>query len=254
MKLPKSAQKSIEALTELLEVGKPTVVKTEDIAKAGGVSPTDVNRARRFLEYLGLMKFTIDRSIGGKDHISVTATFTLLKPRDEVWKTVNDYAEYNSFALWRAHKGGEKALADKLAKLPTDLIDTPEPEKPFAVIAPLRKSEPKALIEAARQYQHRWEVGRQHAQALYAEGLIGNVNEFLRGLDLAQDSELETVAKVIPLIEEFEKTITNLEKFQQPLREKAARVEPLEREIRMLKEQNVRLIAGRTATVEAAER
>jgi hypothetical protein len=51
---------------------------------------------------------------------------------------------------------------------------------------------------------------------------------------------------VIPYIDEMEKRIANLERFQDTLKAKAARVDELEIALRRTKEQNTRLISSRT--------
>lgn len=275
MILPKKMIKAVSTIVNLLDINKPEEVTTKDIASMSGVTTAEVNRARRMLENIGSLESKIVRN--PRMGTSVT-TYTLLDPGEVIASKIAAL-KFSSFALYRAVEGGEKYLLrngvvkdDRTVTYtaeeePTKFVLTvsvpttdpkpllgsdikaytptlkPEPIKSFSALAPLRKSEARALVEATRQYLGRWDVANAHAKALFDAHLIDDPGTILNALKLDHRPEMDAVALVIPYIDELERTITNLGSQIDTLRGKASKFDDLEIAIRKLREQNNRLIA-----------
>jgi type I site-specific restriction-modification system R (restriction) subunit len=88
----------------------------------------------------------------------------------------------------------------KTEKEETRAIAGPEPEKTFAALASLRKDEPMALIEAARQYASRQSAVEKEYQSLVTMGLRVDKDMFLKSIELPKDEFLEAISFVLPLV------------------------------------------------------
>jgi hypothetical protein len=82
----------------------------------------------------------------------------------------------------------------------TRAIAGPEPEKTFAALASLRKDEPAALVEAARQYSNRQNAVEKQYQSLVTMGLDVDKEKFLASISLPRDEFLEAISLVLPLV------------------------------------------------------
>lgn len=88
----------------------------------------------------------------------------------------------------------------KTEKEETRAIAGPEPQKAFAALASLRKDEPAALVEAARQYANRQTAVEQQYQTLVTMGLQVDKEAFLASISLPKDDLLDAISLVLPLI------------------------------------------------------
>lgn len=88
----------------------------------------------------------------------------------------------------------------KTEKEETRAIAGPEPDKTFAALASLRKDEPMALIEAARQYASRQSAVEKEYQSLVTMGLRVDKDMFLKSIELPKDEFLEAISLVLPLV------------------------------------------------------
>ena len=86
----------------------------------------------------------------------------------------------------------------------TRAIAGPEPEKTFAALASLRKDEPTALVEAARQYANRHLAVEKEYQSLVTMGLVVDKEKFLESISLPRDETLETISLVLPLVTQLQ--------------------------------------------------
>lgn len=124
----------------------------------------------------------------------------------------------------------------------------PEPVKPLAYLAPDRKDEAGALIEASRQYAR---TNRElDAKVKEMEALTGTpVDRVALGklFRVPHDHSLLIVSKVMPYVEQLERANARLTDQNNDLREKAASVTDLHTQVSRLREQNQRLIAETTA-------
>jgi hypothetical protein len=82
----------------------------------------------------------------------------------------------------------------------TRAIAGPEPDKTFAALASLRKDEPAALVEAARQYSNRQNAVEKQYQSLVTMGLEVDKEKFLSSISLPKDDLLDAISLVLPMI------------------------------------------------------
>jgi len=243
MNLNSVATRAFAGFYELIPVGEPTVVKTAEMAEAIGVGTGAINQMRRILEYTDSMTYTSYKN--PREGIAIT-TYTL---KDDARTAAKKIAalpfsgfrelQLNSADGWKPDS--VIYVAEEEAPKPE-----PKPIKTFEALAPLRKSEPRAAVEATRQYLAKWDIAKEHARALFDAGLVDDTATVLDNLKLDRDDQLDTIAKILPYIDELEHQVLNLERFQETLKAKAAKVDDLEVALRRSKEQNTRLIASRT--------
>lgn len=131
----------------------------------------------------------------------------------------------------------------------TKAIAGPDAPKPLASLASLRKDEPGALIEAARQYSKRDTEIRSRIQALSesakALGIEVNEDAVMLGIKMPEDERLATIGLVLPVIDRQEKTIERLTSTVEELRARAKKAEDLDNENRRLRGKVERLISER---------
>jgi hypothetical protein len=249
------ATKTFAGFYELLPVGTPEIVRTEDLAKAIGVGQGAINQMRAILEYTHSM--THSQYKNPREGIART-TYTLIDPPEVAARKIASLP-YGSYKELKAVMDIEPFIDAPVEETvyvveAAPVVVAPDPAhvtrtesiKSFEGLAPLRKSEPLALVEATRQYLKKWDIADTHATALVAAGLANSKEMIFASLKLDHDPVMDVVALVIPYIDELEKRIVNLDRFQDTLKAKAARVDDLEVALRRTKEQNTRLISSRT--------
>lgn len=241
MIIPKNPAKAIAGLYDLLPIGSPEIVRTADLAKAIGVGAGEINRVRRFLVSIGAMTCDVYKNPRSGE---ARTTYTLLDTPEELARKIAN-SPYPTFSHWLAEVGGEKSLYTRGTINPYTLPDEtvlvveappepvvmttsfPEPKsepiKTLEALAPFRKSEPRAYVEATRQYIAQWDIAKSHAQALFDAHLIDDTGVILDSLKLEHRPDMDAVAQVLPYIDELEKRIANLDKFQDTLKAKTER-------------------------------
>lgn len=80
-------------------------------------------------------------------------------------------------------------------------VGSPEVAK---VLREMRKSEPEAFIEAARQYEHRNEFVIERLVEMESLGVVIDREKVMKGIKLERDDEIEGVVRVLPYIDELE--------------------------------------------------
>jgi len=246
--------KAFAGFYDLLPVGSPEIVRTEDLARAIGVGQGAINDMRYILVYTHSM--TSDQYKNPREGIART-TYTLNDPPEVAARKIASlpFSSLNelraSLVPFTDTPEEETVYITEETPVQVDPAPThlarPEPIKSFEALAPLRKSEPRAFVEATRQYLAKWDIAKSHAQALFDAHLIDDTGIILDSLKIEHDPAMDAVALVLPYIDELEKRIVNLDRFQDTLKTKAARVDALEIDLRRTKEQNARLIS-RVAT------
>jgi hypothetical protein len=241
--------------------------RTTDLATTIGVTKSDINIGRRILVDHGSLEYEIYR----KPREGTTTTrYRLVDPPEVMSRKIADNPT-PTVSYWRADHGEESLYKRGVLKpwRQDETVYVAEPREIEAVVvevepkpvtltrslpdlSPLRKSEPKALVEATRQYLSRWQIANQHAQSLVDAGLATDTQSILGMLKLDHREDFDTVALVLPYIDELERRITNMEKLHNSLRDKASRVDNLEVELRRTKEHNTRLISARAAEATSA--
>jgi hypothetical protein len=245
------ATKTFAGFYELLPVGTAEEIRTEDMAKAIGVGQGAINQMRTVLEYTHSMTHTQYKN--PRLGIAKT-TYTLIDPPEVAARKIaalpfHSFKELKESSETFTELPFEETvyIAEAIEVVPDPVhITRTESIKSFEGLAPLRKSEPRALVEATRQYLKKWDIANSHAAALVDAGLADTIESVVYNLKLDHDPVMDVVAQVLPYIDELERRIVNLDRFQDTLKAKAARVDDLEIALRRTKEQNTRLISSRT--------
>jgi hypothetical protein len=227
---------------------EPTIgVSYMKIARAAEIPPWMMINLKTLLEELGHLKTTIvyNPVVDGKTVMGRQATWQLKGTADEArnaiqeWEKKGEAWEYEKRSTYvvKAPVRPRKPVEIVATELPetvqkqvvedlndiepvvtvaqtekeeTRAIAGPEPKKTFTILAPLRKDEPRAFIEAARQYANRQTAVEKEYQSLVTMGLQVDRELFFKAISLPRDETLETVSLVLPLITELENKNTHL--------------------------------------------
>jgi len=95
-----------------------------------------------------------------------------------------------------------------------EALATPELRAQFRE---MRKDEPAAFVEAARQYENRNEFVIAKLKEIEAMGVVIDREKVLKGVHLQRDDELEGVVKVLPYIAELEQRLKQAEGWREDM-------------------------------------
>lgn len=167
-------------------------------------------------------------------------------PRSKAPKDVKRINETKLAKLLR-----EPSVLERPAMTETEAIVGPEPANAFASLAPLRKNEAAALVEAARQYANRdTTVNTQLDQmeaAMKAIGVTFDRSLVQGAVVIERDERLESVALVLPYINQLEQGFARVTDELAQARAKLAEMPDLKRNSERQKAQIDRLISERDA-------
>lgn len=142
----------------------------------------------------------------------------------------------------RAANIGLTLASDKSTE-ETRAIAGPEPDKPFASLAPLRKDEYAALIEAARQYANRKAEFAKVIDNLRAMGIEIDDAKLDKAVKFPSDPHMDSISEVLPYISRLEGMVENLTRQLIDARQRAVDYNEVKRERDSLRTQLQRKIA-----------
>lgn len=116
------------------------------------------------------------------------------------------------------------------------------PDSPFAGLAQLKKSDPRAELEVARRYRDQQAFITAKTKEFADMGLVFDPAAIKIDYDDARRRELEAIARVLPYVESVEKSNTNLEEQNRSIRIPQAELMNLRSEVRNQRDQIERLV------------
>ncbi len=231
-KLVRSVADSWKAASAALSLTEERQYSTSNLSVTTGLNQPSAGRALRFLRGMGLLTYRSEYPKGSSgQHVYMQ----LLKPLDEgmtlIYKHFDAGRSYSWFEAGEpgggptnpgfgrgkspANTGAVKApvtvaepvvVADERSTEEVRAIAGPEPESPMASLRSIRKDEPEALIEAARQYANRTSEVTAHIEALRGLGVEVDMDKVMAGISLTPDPELELVGRLLPYIDRLERS------------------------------------------------
>lgn len=192
----------------------------QEIAKTLEIPPWAMINLKTLLDELGILhSYNIyNPIIDGKRRMGRMGVWKLVKPRDEAMQLLEEWAAKGERWEYEKRSGYVPKAPTKVKREPvpepkeapvaiatsdkeeTRAIAGPEPDKTFASLASLRKDEPAALIEAAKQYANRQSAVEKEYQSLVTMGLTVDREKFFEAISLPRDEFLETISLVLPII------------------------------------------------------
>lgn len=252
-------RRAVERLYAYLTLHEATATADGDLAERFHLPKQDVRNLRYDLVEIGSLRTV--RQAAGKQGSKVV--WTLVEPenvtkarleakwrRDDA-RTAELLRQPNaSKASHRRDRGGNGpdlggATPDHPV-VPDALVASSGPEASKPLAQPLtgaRYDEPRAMIEAARQYH---DVNKQldaKVKELEALGMTVDRTALAKAIKAPHDHVLLVVSKVLPYVEGLERANERLTQQNTDLREKAARVTEAERDNGRLSDQNRRLVS-----------
>lgn len=226
-------------MSELMEVGKEVRdFSSKDLANTiGDDSMFPYDRVKDYLhdmEKMGIISRRVEygsksngMSAGRHFHLTI-----LLAPDEaEAAFDIADKEELRKYHVAisegnrrSAKRRWEKATAKKIntdktairyeQDEPVEAIAGPEAPSPFEVLKPMRKDEPKALVEAARQYRDKTGGIRSKIDDVIATakelGISINETALRESVTVENDERLEIICLVLPYIEALERRVEAL--------------------------------------------
>lgn len=193
----------------------------QSIAAATDTPPWLMINLKTVLNELGILdsKLLYNPMVDGKRRMGKMGVWRLTVTREEATRILTEWMDKGESWEYERRPGYVVKAPAKRKKAPeaepkseprvtiatsekeeTRAIAGPEPDKTFAALASLRKDEPTALVEAARQYANRQSAVEKEYQTLVTMGLAVDREKFFEAISLPRDEFLETISLVLPLI------------------------------------------------------
>jgi len=235
--------KILDDMYALMDYDKELVPASyQEVAKAIGAPGWQMINLKTILNELGVLdsKILYNPFIDGVRRMGKMGVWRLVKTHEEAKAILNEWIAKGE--SWEYEKrSGYVVKAPVRAKIKpepkpveapvvtiatseaeeTRAIAGPEPENPFAALTSLRKDEPAALIEAAKQYANRQSAVEKEYQSLVTMGLSVDRDKFFEAISLPRDEFLETISLVLPIITNLQNKNENLLTQLNAAREKA---------------------------------
>lgn len=270
---------AISKMYDLLGTEKENQTAYLQVAEVLGLSGHQMMHLKRTLEYLGALKTRVEygRMVGDKNMSGRTSFWTLTGDPEtttrealRLWSSKTPVYEAKSRAdrerrqarrtngvrdetNFRNH--GSQAVGGPVVRYvrdePAEAIAGPDKNSPFDVLASLRKNEPKALVEAARQYAGRRQLINQKLDELEKAGITVNREEFFRSAQLETVEHLDIISLVLPYIDQLETQVQNKDRIIATTREDLRGMAQLRTEYNNLRESYNKAIRDRVRPVEA---
>jgi len=242
---------------------------TIDVAAGTHISVEAAGRHMRFLRGLGLISYRSSYKGVGQE-VFTTRLMTLEDGNLAIYQHFDSGKPFSLFETTKArsHHAAPRretvVVADERSTEEVRAIAGPEPVSPMAALAPMRKSEPEALIEAARQYVNRSTAVQRHVEELRALGVEVDVDMVMKGIKLTSDPVLDAIAQILPVLDRWERRamegkrdvaalrdeLADLRKTIDPLRDAATSLKAANKR---LSERNVALTAARSGSLAFTE-
>lgn len=224
--------KILARLYDLVEPNVTTRITSADIGELAEVHPGTVQRALEHFSAMGLAKTEV-RFGGGSSGRS--AWITLLKPSKGLALELIEAEHQRELmeGVWNGEKLRERVALQRRDDPddPLKAVAGPDAPSPMADLAPLRKSEPRALIESAKQYRGRKDLKAQKLKEL-REGGISISDE---AIPLPIDERLEVLLLVLPYVERLERHEERIAQYADRYRELEAKHNEVNRNYESLK-------------------
>lgn len=255
---------AVEKIYGYMTLHEPTATTDGDLAERFRIPKQDVRNTRFDLIEVGSLKVATVIAQGSRGVAGRKIEWTLVEPinvtkarleakwrKDDERTSALMHAPNKAKAANRRDRGGTPAAdlggaTPSHPIVPDELVASagPEPSKPLAQpLAGAKHDEPRALVEAARQYAA---VNRQlddKVKELEALGVSVDRAQLAKAIKAPHDHVLLVVSKVMPYIEGLERTNERLIQQNENLREKASRTTEVEANNVRLSEQNRRLVS-----------
>ena len=241
---------------------------TIDVAAGTPFSVEAAGRHMRFLRGLGLISYRSSYKGVGQE-VFTTRLMTLEDGNLAIYQHFDSgkplsFFETTKGSYHAAPRRETVVVADERSTEEVRAIAGPEPVSPMAALAPMRKSEPEALIEAARQYVNRSTAVQRHVEELRALGVEVDVDMVMKGIKLTSDPVLDAIAQILPVLDRWERRamegkrdvaalrdeLADLRKTIDPLRDATASLKAANKR---LSERNVALTAARSGSLAFTE-
>lgn len=246
-------------LYQLFEVNKEYDTSIEKVTQALDAKRGDVEKASATATKVGLLTRET-RALGQRD---IHSYWKLVMPKEGAIRALDAYWQDEEEERLASHRGGERevvirervaaALQEKVvvteapAENGTAAIAGPDAPSPFADLAPLRKDEPAALVEAARQYQNRSKLvaeAQERFMAVLSDAGV-SIDPSTINVTYERDERLETIALVLPRITELEGRVERLTKERNEVKSRNDEYRIMKETISKQRQQIDRLIAER---------
>lgn len=191
----------LEDLYSLLEVGREQSMSVASMAETTGAKPNTVITVTKCLRNANAFITRYEYHGGGK-----VSFWTLLVPKEKAQIILNKY-QMNLVKTIFQHRS--QAMRNR----GNGIVYTSGPDMPKGIgiksFSPVEK-QPKALVEAARQFGTKISAARNAMETLKAAGITVDEKTFFSSMGIPTDDRLEAVSLVLPYIDDLLSTIRDL--------------------------------------------
>lgn len=253
-----------------LPLGQEVQTRDADWGQKLGVDRPTFGRHRALFEHLGILKM---ENKWGHGDAPRSIWFTRLTDEAETYRLLD--AHFARGGSWR-YRGDRpdwrnpdrlvserpKAKVVKPTRMvvaggpsedETVAIAGPDPVSVMERLAPARKDEGLALIEAARQYQNRNQAVIDSFKALEDLGIAVDREKAMKAVKLPRDERLEAVSDVLDYIAQLERENARLTRYSDDRRLLLSQIAELRGENERLKAANRRMSETKAQQTVAAQ-
>jgi hypothetical protein len=211
-------------LYKVLEVGKEVRTSMAQISDATGYEPNIVSYVLNVLRHKnGYAIRTEYGAYGSASGLGKRSYWTLLIPYDRAERYLREWQDNNRSSTHRSRSSARKTVIERkkseVAKQPVAMSFGDDAPRSIDIqrFSPANK-EPGALVAAAKQYSEKFPVVQKALDTLKSGGLTIDEEAFFKAMNLQKDDRLETIALILPYIDQMERTITRLTEANKQLR------------------------------------
>lgn len=274
----KTATTAWKALANILPLNTEQEFSSTNLAETAKINQASAGRALRFMRGLKLITYRSEYGAlpNGGQKVYMTRFVELDEGMTTIYKHFDAGRSYSYFESGQPGGGPiiPRSKADRIAQAnarQAELAETapvtiarsdreevraiagPEPEKPMESLREIRKDEPEALIEAARQYTNRGAAVQAKMRELADLGVTVDADMLAKAIHFEVDERLETIAAILPLIDRLERQGVRNAGDREELMELRRSVSVLTKERNALQAANKRLSERNVALVAASK-
>lgn len=239
----------IKAMYTLLPVGKEQVCSAKDLADIAGLPGGVVSRYVKNFISIGILSRRLTVTpMQGK-----TAHWTLLMEESDAEALLKRDQEqrFEQAHVYKKRKPRKAKVVETTVAIVGPDAPTLAEAMPKAV-RDLRKDESGALIAATKQYVARKDTAlgklRELADTMTELGIKFDFAKAAGSMHFEEDERLETVALVLPYVEQLERVNEDLARKVTDMRPKVAKHDTLQADVDRLSQRVERLVSQQTAS------
>lgn len=252
-------RQALEKVYALLVLNEPRTTTDGDMANLISQPKQDVRNLRLDLEAVGSLRtkrMPMGARMGVQSEWTLVDTIDLARAKlDARWANddkvtadrLNRLARQNSQRMAGVPKGTSNGVTVRPPTSELVHVAGNDAPRPMASLSSERYDEPRALVEAARQYAGLHKQVDTKVKELEALGITVDRERLAKAVALPADPRLAAVAQAMPYIEGLERQVDRLGGQVADYKTKVGNLPEMQSRLNRLHEQNQRLVAEKVS-------